>query len=400
LAGNGLLGTLVAVELSSRGVAPQLTGLVMGAYFVGFGVGSLRADRVIVRIGPIRAFAAFGAALAASALALALHVSPLGWLLLRLVGGVCAAGFFLVVEGWLHAVAAPESRGRVLSAYMITVYLSLAGGQALFAARAAIGPGAEIFVLCGLLISLAIVPVALTRSAAPEISASRAAPLSEILRRCPLGLASGLGGGLLAGSFYGMGPVFALDTALPLGGVAPFMTVTLLGALLFQAPVGRLSDRVDRRRVIAGAAFAVVAVALAMPTLGALSQPVALALAALFGGAILTIYPLGLAHLFDRLDRDTALAGLRTLLFAYAVGSSLGPLLAALTMRALGSEGLFTFNGVVALALGAYAVVRVRRVPPVPVEEQEAFVAAPRSTPVLAELDPRASSPGDPSTTP
>jgi MFS family permease len=380
----------VAVELSSQGVAPQLTGLVMGAYFVGFGVGSLRAEHVIARIGPIRAFAAFGATLAATALALALHVSPLAWLALRFLGGVCVAGFFLVVEGWLQAVAAPESRGRVLSAYMFTVYLSLAGGQALLATRDAIGPGAEIFVLCGLLISLAVVPVALTRSAAPEIGASRGAPLAEIARRCPLGLAAGLGGGLAAGAFYGMGPVFALTTPLPLGGVAPFMTATLLGALLLQAPVGRLSDRIDRRRVLAGTSFAVVAASAAIPTLGAISQPVALALAALFGGAVLSIYPLGLAHLFDRVDRDTALAGLRTLLLAYAVGSSLGPLAAAGSMQALGNAGFFAFSAAVGLALGGYAVLRVRRFPPVPVEQQEAFVAAPRSTPALAELDPRA----------
>lgn len=397
VAGNGLLGTLVAVDLASRGVAPELTGLVMGAYFVGFGVGSFQGGRVMARVGPIRAFAAFGAALAASCLAIALTASPLAWLALRLLGGACVAGFFLVVESWLHAVASPEARGRVLAVYMITLYLALAGGQAAFALRDALGAGAAPFAACGLLITLAVVPVAVTRQTAPEIANAATGSLRAVLARCPLGLASGLVGGLLAGAFYGMGPVFAETTALPVGGVATFMSVAILGALALQAPIGRLSDLVDRRLVLAATAFGVAAVSMALPLVAPRWPSLALALVALFGAAALTIYPLGLAHLYDRLDRRAALGGLRTLLLAYAVGSSLGPGLAALCMRMLGSEGLFAFSGVASIALAGYAAWRVRRVEPVPVEEQESFVLAPRSTHVLGELDPRAGPvPADP----
>ncbi len=367
-----------------------VTGAVMAAYFVGFGAGSLRANHLIQAVGHIRAFATFGATLAAVAIAHSLMPSVVAWLLLRLLGGFCVAGLFMVVESWLNATSAPERRGQVLSVYMVTVFLALAAGQGLFSAEAAVAAkGGTLFGLSALLVSLAVVPVAATRMAAPEPAPSAAISTAELARRAPLGVATSFVGGVMAGGIYGIGPVFASTTRLPVGGVATFMSLTILGGLALQLPIGRLSDHIDRRKVLAGAALALAAVGAGLPLLGRLSQPACLALAALFGGLALALYPVGVAHVFDRLDRSQALPAMRSVLFVYAVGSTAGPLATALAVERFGDAGFHGLLGAVALGLGLYALRRIRHVQAVPAQERAVFLPLSRTTAAIADLDPR-----------
>jgi len=387
LAGNTLLGTAVAVEMEAVTRSSVRTGLVMSAYFVGFGLATLQVDRLVVRVGHIRTFAAFAALVGASGLAHALSPPWTSlWTPLRLGTGFAMGGLFVVAESWLHSWSAPETRGRLLGAYMLLVYLAMAGGQGLFAFDL---PAGERFVLAACLVSLAVVPVALTRTAAPEIHHRAVVPLRDLVRAAPLGVAGAVASGLLAASLLGMGPVYASTSAFAAGGVAAFMAAAILGGLIFQIPAGRLSDLTDRRRMLVGVALLAPAVALALGILGPTGRVPSLLLAALYGAAALSLYPLALAHVFDKIPGHQVLAAGGTVLGLNAAGAACGPLLCSLVMSLAGGVGFLWFGGGVGLLLAGYGALRLAGHDPVPIEDQEPFVAVPRTSTALAELDPR-----------
>ncbi len=165
MAGSGFLATLISLRLERGGTSTILIGAVATAYFAGLVVGALRAGSVVRRVGHIRAFAAFVALLSASTLAYALFTHPLFWAWLRLIDGICVAGVFICLESWLNDRAEAETRGGILAAYMVALYSGQAVGQLLLGASGALP--AVPFQLASILISLAIIPLCLTRSAAP-----------------------------------------------------------------------------------------------------------------------------------------------------------------------------------------------------------------------------------------
>lgn len=392
LTGTGLIGTVLALQMETRGVETGRIGLVMAAYFAGLALGCLRADRVISRAGHIRAFAAFAAALSASFLGHALTTGTGTWLVLRGISGFCLSGLYMATESWLNDRATDAMRGRVLSFYMVTVYGSLGAGQLLLNLADPDG----FMLLCGaaLLASLAVLPVALTRTQEPELTVPAPVSFRRLMRRLPLGEVAAFGSGMISSSLFAMGPIFARRIGLDVPGVSVLMAILIASGLLLQWPVGNLSDRGDRRIVLAGVSLGVAAAGAALASLGPGSPEMLFALTTLFGGLVFVIYPIGVAHAFDRAEPGDMLQTSSGLLLAYAVGSTLGPLGASRAMHALGPYGLFLFGACVGGALGLYALWRIATVAAVPAGEREHYVGLPRTTPAAAELDPRAEGPG------
>lgn len=390
LAGNGLLLTSVAVGMREGGHGLLTTAVVVTGYFVGFGLGSLRAESVVSRVGHVRAFAGFAAALAATAVAHVLvAATPFAWLLLRFVAGFSIAGLYLVIESWMNTAGEGGKRGQQLSVYMVVVHLAMASGQLLYALPDSATAEVQRYAGATFLVCLGALPVSLYTLRAPPLEPAGALSVRTLARRAPLGLATTLGAGAVAGALFGMGPVFASQTSIPVGGVATFMTAFVLGGLGFQLPMGRLSDRVDRRRVLMGAAVGTALAALLLIPAARGGPALAIGLSFAMGGFALTLYPLGLAHVFDCIEGKDALAAAGAVLAGYALGSSLGPLAAAALMQGLGSDGLLVFVASVATAVAAHAALRIHRVGPLPVAEQEPFVAMTRTTLAAAEIDPR-----------
>ncbi|WP_424139797.1 MFS transporter [Roseomonas chloroacetimidivorans] len=390
MAGNGPLTTLISLRLEALGTARLAIGVIMAAYFAGLTLGSLLAYRIVLRAGHIRAFAAFASAVSAAALAYPLIAHPLPWAVLRLAEGFCMAGIFICVESWLNEQAGPATRGKILALYMMCLYLGQAAGQFLLGLDA--GPGQPlVFMLVSVLVSLAILPVALTRQAPPALPNVASFPVSRLYTASPLGMVGTVASGLVLGAVYSLGPVFARGAAgLDAGGAAQFMSVLILGGVLLQWPLGRLSDAFDRRRVIIGTLAALVAAAALVPLLTGEDWPVLFAATALFGGFAFTLYPLCVAHMNDHLDRQDRIAASGGLVLAYSAGATVGPLIASAVMSALGAAGLFVFvtgAAVVALAFGLW---RMLARAPVPTERQGPFQSLPRTTPTAAPLDPRA----------
>jgi len=383
MAGAGYLSTLVTLRLEDAGANALTTATVTASYFAGLTLGALRVPRVINRVGHIRGFAAFVSLFSATALAYALVPPPFYWIGLRFVDGICVAAVFICLESWLNERAEEGSRGTILAAYMIALYLGQATGQQLLN----LSPGAVAlpFLIASIPISLSIIPIALTRLTGPALSEQLPISVARLYGASPLGFVGAVTSGIMLGAFYGLGAVYARRLGLSVADTATLMSVVIIGGVALQWPLGRLSDRFDRRRVIVATLAGCVA------TTALLSFPSANATlfiaAALFGGLSFALYPLSVAHTNDHLASAERVAASGSLVLLYSIGAATGPLLAGAAMTALGVAGLFlTLCGCCGAAL-LFALWRQLARAPVPAGRQQRYRALPRTTPVAAILE-------------
>lgn len=248
VAGNSLLGVVLPLRMEAAGYPVALTGAIMAAYYLGLALGGLRGKRVILRIGHIRAFAVFAALTAAITLAYATISHPAAWVLLRIINGFCIAGLTAIIESWLNTKSSNKTRGRVLGFYMLAYYLSMAFGQTLVNLTDVGKP--DLFMLAASLIVLSLVPIAMTKLVEPNLSESHALNVKDLYSASPAGIVGAGVAGLIVGSFYALGVVFATRIGLSVSEAALFMSTVVLGGLAFQFPIGVLADRYDRRVVI------------------------------------------------------------------------------------------------------------------------------------------------------
>lgn len=383
MAGNGFMPTLLAVRLEGAGAAAPLIGMMASAYFLGLVFGSVRMPRLVRRVGHIRLFATVVTVLSASTLIYGLWQNVMLWSALRLVDGICVAGVFICIESWLNHRADASTRGRILAAYMIALYAGQAGGQFLLQ----LGGGPTLpFIVSSVLVSLSAVPVLLTRIEGPPIHDPVPFSIFALYRASPLGAVGVAITGLTLGAFYGLGAVFARRSGLAIGDVALFISFVIAGGVVLQLPLGRLSDRFDRRVVItcvlAGLALASLLLAFAS------SPPVVMAVGALFGGLAFSLYPLCVAHANDRLTAEEQLSASSVLVLAYSAGAAAGPLLGSAVMAALGAGGLFLFTAALGGGGLAFALWRMVRSEGVPEDEQQPYQILPRTTPLASALEP------------
>jgi MFS family permease len=384
-AGVGFMASLVSLRLAAAGAGPAAIGLVGTAFFVGLTVGSLRAEAAIRRVGHIRAFAAFVSLLSASLLAYALQQGVALWTALRLVDGFCLAGVYVCVESWLNDRAGPAERGSVLAGYMVALYTGQGLGQFLLSQGQA--EPARPFVLASILASLAVIPVALTRTSSPGVAAFHPPRLRDLYAASPLGIVGVGATGAMLGAFYSLGALHARRLGLDLTSVAAFMSAVILGGVALQWPLGWLSDRFDRRRVILGV-FGGAAVASLVIGLTGAAGPALLISGALFGGLSFALYPLCVAHTNDHLTPEQRVGASGGLVLVYSVAAAVGPLAGSAAMAWLGSGGLFVLIAACALAAAGFGLWRltVRAAPPA--ERQQSYQAQSGTTPMAAALNP------------
>ena len=352
---NGFFGTFISLRVGIEGFTATMAGLVLSSYFAGFTLGASRCGRIIERIGHIRAYAAFAGLVVAATASMPLLVEPLFWLVLRAVIGFGCAGLFVTTESWLNAKAEPADRGRVFSVYMVGTFVALAIGQLLIG-RVEVEAAAP-FNAIAALFAVALVMVSTTRAEPPRMVAAAALPVGLLLRAAPVAVAGCALSGVIGSAFYSLVPAWMQDDGIERTTIALVMLLAVLGGLVFQIPVGRLSDRFDRRIVLAALALAFAATAVALVFLPH-SLPVVLPIGALLGGFLSTLYPVCVAHAHDRMPADRVVAVSGQLILLSGLGSVAGPLIGTSVMAWFGIDGLFYFMAAAALLLAFLATSR------------------------------------------
>ncbi len=357
LLGNGMIGTLLGIRSRLEEFSMEITGVIMAGFSVGLLMGALYAVRVVASVGNIRAFAAFASIMSVAVLAHILFIDPATWFVLRVVAGFCMAGMVMVVESWVNERTTNNTRGQILSLYMISNYLGAGLGQFLLL----VGDPAQfqLFIIASMVYSLALVPILLTRASAPKPSSPQRMKFRELFAISPVGVFGTICAGMANSSLNGMGAVYAKEIGLSIGDVSVFMAAAILGGMALQFPIGRLSDKFDRRTVLIIASLATGLAALAV--IWATGQTVAILFAAVaFYGAVgFTIYPLSASQVNDLAAPDRLVQVAAGLLIAYGTGASIGPVMAALSMAAFGPAGFFLFIVGVNSALILFTTIRI-----------------------------------------
>ncbi|HEY1945128.1 MAG TPA: MFS transporter [Roseiarcus sp.] len=386
---NGFFGTFISLRVAIEDFGPRISGLVLSSYFAGFTLGALRCERIIERVGHIRAYAAFAGMVVAATAAMPLLVGPLPWLILRAVIGFGCSGLFIATESWLNAKAEPTERGRIFSAYMFGTFLALALGQLLIGHAEV--ETARPFNAIAVLFAVALVIMSTTRAEPPRRTASTSLPFGHLSRAAPVAVAGCMLSGLVSASFYSLVPAWMQDEGIARETIATFMLFAVLGGLAFQIPIGRLSDRFDRRIVLSMLSFGFAATAIAVVILPH-TRPVILPAAALLGGFMSTLYPVCIANAHDQMPADQVVAVSGRLILVSGLGSVLGPLIGTSVMARFSIDGVFYFMAAVSLLLALLAAVR-RLVTSPPTHQERTFeILAPQATPLAHDLlDPPAS---------
>jgi len=370
---NGYMGTLVGLRLSSGGIEAMTTGIVTSAFFFGYAIGSVRCKAIIQRSGHIRAFATFAATVAIGILGLSLYFDAISWAVFRLITGFGCAGLFVTTESWLSVKSNSETRGKVFSIYMVATYLTFGGSQ--FAVLLGSSGGALLFELGAMILCLTVILVATTRSEQPVIAAAVRLRMGEVLRAAPVAVLGCFVAGIISGAFFGLMPVFGQASGLPVLKISSYIALAIFGGMLLQLPVGKLSDKFDRRLVagLCALAFAVLAVAMHWARETPAFEPMWL----LLGGFMSVIYPVCVAHANDRLPAERAVAVSGRLILISGMGSVLGPLLGSAVMSAYGVVGLFYFMAVTAALFAAFALTRGVLVSPPFFKRERPFLVLP-----------------------
>lgn len=372
--GAGLQSTLLGLRATLEGFPTLVTGLVMSCYYVGYVLGTIVAPPLLRQLGHIRVFAALAAVASVAILVQGCFVNPWAWGAMRLLSGLCFAGIYVVAESWLNDRASRANRGRLFAVYMLVLYVGLGAAQFLLILANPLTPTP--FMLVAVLISLAMVPIVVSAQRVPEHAVPRKVRLRDLYQNSPLGVVAITVSGMISAIIFSMGPVYAQLSGLGTSRVATFMALSILAAVVTQYPVGRLSDRMDRRTVIAGVCTLAMLVAGSIVAFPEMPHAVFLTLAALFSGFALTLYSLSVSHVNDKLEPAQMVASSSTLLLLNGTAAAIGPLLAGSLITAFGPRAYFATLATLTGALAIYDLWRKSRRRPVPPSQKGPFIRA------------------------
>jgi len=385
LLGQGLLVTLLPVRAAIEGFTTTWIGYMGGVYFGGFAVGCIIGPGLVRRVGHIRAFAGFAAITAAGTLVYQLLPTPIMWLIVRGITGICFAVLFMVIESWLNEQSTNENRGTVLSIYIIVMNVTTIGGQLMLNLS---DPALSVlFIFCAMMICLSLVPVSLTSIKEPTPPPMARVNVIALYRLSPVGFIGCLIYGIVDGSFWSLGPVFAQERGLSIAGITIFMSAFLLGGTVSQWPIGWISDRIDRRIMIAGCCLGTIGTGLSLASMESHEGIMPFAVACLHGGFMLPLYGLILAHANDFAPTEKLVETSSGLLLVMSAGAITGPVIVAPLMEQIDAGYLFTVMSVVFGALALFVLFRIIRRPTSEITDRSTFVPVPRSSQAVYELE-------------
>lgn len=394
--GNGFQSTLVAVRAGDEGFLPSLIGLMGTTFYGGLLIGTLFATRLIAMVGHIRVFAALASLASVSILVMALIVDPWVWIGAKAMMGFCFSGLSTSIESWLNGAVSNKDRGRILSVYGLVDLGAVTSSQFLLPVLGT--EGATAFAVTAMLFSLSLLPITLSPRANPIVSDVARFDIRAAWKISPLAFFSCLTIGLTVGSFRTVAPLYASHIGLDTAGVAVFMSAGIVGGALFQMPLGWLSDRIDRRKILGlatgGAFLAGLFLSLlagdmflrnSLGTVISTQTPAYLYYIGsfLFGAFSMPLYSIAVAHANDFATPKQFASLSAGLIFTYAVGATIGPYVGSLVIQEVGPPYFFTF---MSLAHGSLLIVALYRMvvgEQAPEEDRIRYTWLSRSSPII-----------------
>ena len=382
MVGNGLQGTLIGIRGEIEGFSTIELSIVMSAYFVGFLGASQLVPELIRRVGHVRVFAALASFISAVLIAYPLLTNPIFWSLGRVVIGFCYCGVYITAESWLNNSVDNEKRGQALSLYMIVQMVGIVSAQGVLALG---NPNDySLFIIISILVSISFAPILLSISPAPAFERTKLMTLSRLFTSSPLAC---VGMFLLGGVFsaqFGMSAVFGAQIGLSLSQISLFVASFYIGAMIFQYPIGWVSDKMDRRLLILLISAASATGSASAYFAGGYFFALVFA-SFLVGGLTNPLYSLLIAHANDFIEYEDMASAAAGLLFVNGVGAVSGPIIIGYAMNAFGPEIFFVIIALLMATLAIYAGYRMTQ--RATVSDTSSYAAVlPNSTGVAVEI--------------
>lgn len=390
LAAGGLAGYLLPLRAVQEGWSTLAISMIATGYAIGFTAGCLVVPRLVLRVGHVRVFAVLAAAMAISMLMHALVIDPAAWIIFRAIAGFSIAGGYMVFESWLNERVTNETRGTVFSIYMMVSMVAVMAGQ--FIVPLGDPMTASLFMVAAIIYALALMPTGLSSAQSPQPLTQVSLNLKSLYLKSPAAVVGAALSGAVSGSWHNLAPVFAKVNGLSTTTGATMLAIAMIGGAVFQLPFGRLSDRIDRRYMMAIAGIIGVTMCSVILIVGTANIYVFLFTMFLLGSVLFVIYSIVVAHANDYAEPDEFVSISSGLLIVYGGGTMAGPLISGALMDRAGSYALFVVLGASFALYGSYAYFRSFRRAQATEEERVDFQAIPLArtqTPQTYELDPR-----------
>ena len=355
---HALQGTLLNVNAVFFNFSDFEIGYVFSGYFIGYLFSSIQCPKLIKNVGHIRVFAAFASL---GSIAILLHwiiINPIAWLIFRMITGFSFAAIYIVCESWLNDRADNKSRGQLIGFYMIVLYFSTSAGGMLVNLRAT--TDAHLFILTSLLISLALVPILLTKKPAPDFSTPKFLSLKELYKKSPMAFVGSFSIGMVYSALFGLMGVFGAKIGLSIFQISILVFVNMFVGAIFQIPVGKISDKYDRRTILLSLNLIAIASLIFIYLLGSLSFNLLLVFIGIHSAVSLPYYAVVISHMNDFLEKDEIVSGSSTLTLVNALGMVMGPMLASGFMAYFGAYGYFLYMIVIYCLVAPYNFFRIR----------------------------------------
>jgi len=391
---HGFQGSLLGVRAVAEEFSLASTGFMMSGYFVGYFIGARTIPNIISGVGHIRVFAAFASIASLGILVHSIFINPFTWFVLRVINGFCMVSIFTIAESWLNDRSSNKNRGKVLSIYMIVIYVAM--GIGMFFLNFSKPENFQPFILISVIMSAALIPILLTKRKPPNFKKSKSMSLKELFECSPLGMVGSVFYGTAQSALFTLLAVYAASMNFSIFEISLVTFLLAISGAISQYPIGNLSDRYDRRLVIiystfGAALFAILAIfsssTMHLPgTLG--SKFWFYIFLTLFAFCSLPMFSLILAHTNDFITKDKFVAAGASLQFAFGLGAISGPFLCSLFMDFVGENGFFIFLIFFHCLIGIFGIYRMK-VRPTKENPDSQFVPVPQTiTPVGLELNP------------
>ncbi len=354
--GNGLQVSLLGLRATIEGFSTFETGVMQAGYFIGIIIGSLLAPHLVRRVGHVRVFAALASLASIAILAHSLYISLGTWMFMRVITGISYAGVYVVTESWLNDRAGNETRGKLLSVYMVIVTMGLGGGQLML--NLAEPMSKDLFILASVVVSLGLIPMLLAARPAPAFDSPGKISFRRLYEASPLAVTGNMLSGIAHGTIFSLGAVYAKQRGLNNEDVSIFMACFMFGGLVLQWPIGIIVDYIERRIVIliiSVTAFILCFLAAFLPATGWLFYLVT----ALIGSVVMPVYSVFVAYANDRLEPEEIVSASGMLVMVAGIGLSIGPIMISLLMENFGESFFFIGIGSTFLIIALYALYRM-----------------------------------------